>query len=87
MCNLLVTGGAGFIGSNFIKYFLGQHPDCSIVNLDKLTYAGNLENLKPVQNYRNYIFVRGSVGNRELLNYIFPKHCIDYVSGATNSVT
>lgn len=79
MCNLLVTGGAGFIGSNFIRYFLEQYPDFSIVNLDKLTYAGNLENLKSVQNYRNYTFVRGSVGNRELLDYIFPKHCIDYV--------
>lgn len=79
MCNLLITGGAGFIGSNFIRYFLGQRPDCSIVNLDKLTYAGNLENLKSVQNYRNYTFVRGSIDNRELLDYIFPKHCIDYV--------
>ncbi|HUD09701.1 MAG TPA: dTDP-glucose 4,6-dehydratase [Patescibacteria group bacterium] len=58
---LLVTGGAGFIGSNFILYWFKNHPQDSIVNLDKLTYAGNLENLKSIQNNPNYQFVQGDI--------------------------
>ena len=58
---LLVTGGAGFIGSNFIRYSLARHPPDSIVNLDKLTYAGNLENLAEVESNPNYRFVRGDI--------------------------
>lgn len=58
---LLVTGGAGFIGSNFIRYFLRTHPASSILNLDKLTYAGNLENLAELQSAPNYRFVRGDI--------------------------
>lgn len=58
---LLVTGGAGFIGSNFIHYWLEQHPNDQIVNLDKLTYAGNLENLKDVETNPNYSFVQGDI--------------------------
>jgi dTDP-glucose 4,6-dehydratase len=64
---LLVTGGAGFIGSNFIRYFLKTRPDCEIINLDKLTYAGNLDNLSEIQSYPNYKFVRGDVGDAELI--------------------
>lgn len=60
---LLVTGGAGFIGSNFIHYWLKNHPDDQIVNFDKLTYAGNLENLKEIQNNPNYSFVKGDICN------------------------
>ncbi len=60
---LLVTGGAGFIGSNFILYWLKNHPDDEILNFDKLTYAGNLENLKEVENNPNYKFVRGDITN------------------------
>ena len=58
---ILVTGGAGFIGSNFIKLYLARHPDCEIVNLDKLTYAGNLENLRDVENDERYSFVQGDI--------------------------
>lgn len=58
---LLVTGGAGFIGSNFILYWMRQHPEDSIVNLDKLTYAGNLENLADVEKNSNYSFVHGDI--------------------------
>jgi dTDP-glucose 4,6-dehydratase len=58
---LLVTGGAGFIGSNFIRYFLSAHPDSTILNLDKLTYAGNLDNLSDVQSHPNYHFLRGDI--------------------------
>ena len=61
--NLLVTGGAGFIGSNFILYWLSNHPDDQIVNFDKLTYAGNLENLKEVEDNPNYSFVKGDICN------------------------
>ena len=58
---LLVTGGAGFIGSNFIRYYLCRHPDDSLVNLDKLTYAGNLENLAEVERHPRYRFVKGDI--------------------------
>lgn len=64
---LLVTGGAGFIGSNFIRYWMNIYPDDSIVNLDALTYAGNLENLKDIAEQSNYTFVRGDVTDRALV--------------------
>jgi len=70
---ILVTGGAGFIGSNFIPYFLEKHPYYKIVNIDKLTYAGNLDNLKDVKDIDRYEFVKGDICNRELLNYIFDR--------------
>lgn len=65
---LLVTGGAGFIGSNFIHYWLTEHPDDSIVNLDLITYAGNLENLKSVAGSPNYKFAKGDIRNPKLVN-------------------
>jgi len=58
---ILITGGAGFIGSNFIRYFLAKHPDMKIINLDKLTYAGNLENLRDIERNSNYSFVKGDI--------------------------
>lgn len=64
---ILVTGGAGFIGSYFIKYWMNKYPEDSIVNLDKLTYAGNLENLKEVENNPNYKFVKGDICDKELV--------------------
>ena len=64
---LLVTGGAGFIGSNFVRYFLAAHPESFILNLDKLTYAGNLENLSDVDPASNYRFVRGDIGDAALV--------------------
>jgi dTDP-glucose 4,6-dehydratase len=65
---LLVAGGAGFIGSNFIRYILKKYPDYKIVNLDLLTYAGNLENLKDVEKNPNYKFVKGDIADKELVN-------------------
>ncbi len=79
MKNILVTGGAGFIGSNFINYILNKRDDYFIVNLDKLTYAGNLENLKEVESKKNYTFIKGDIVNAELVNYIFEKYKIKYV--------
>jgi len=74
MKSLLVTGGAGFIGSNFINYILSRRDDFFIVNLDKLTYAGNLENLSGVEKNNNYNFVRGDITNEELISYLFQKY-------------
>ena len=65
---LLVTGGAGFIGSNFILYWLEHHPDDAVVNLDKLTYAGNLENLASVAHLTNYSFVKGDICDRSVVD-------------------
>lgn len=65
---ILVTGGAGFIGSNFIRHMLSTHPDYEIINLDRLTYAGNLENLKDIENLPNYRFIKGDICDRELLS-------------------
>lgn len=66
MKNLLVTGGAGFIGNCFIRYMLNKHPDYKIINLDALTYAGNIENLKDVETNPNYYFVRGNICDKKL---------------------
>ena len=65
---ILVTGGAGFIGSNFILYWMKQHPEDTIINLDALTYAGNTANLASVENEKNYVFVEGTITDRELVN-------------------
>ncbi|HCC84702.1 MAG TPA: dTDP-glucose 4,6-dehydratase [Candidatus Pacebacteria bacterium] len=67
---LLVTGGAGFIGANFILYWLANHPDSRVINLDLLTYAGNLETLHQIESLPNYTFVQGDIGNTELVNKI-----------------
>lgn len=76
MKSILVTGCAGFIGSNFVPYFMKKYPDYSIVNLDLLTYAGDLENLKEVEDSEYYSFVKGDICNRELLEYLFTEHDI-----------
>jgi len=79
MKNILLTGGAGFIGSNFINYILDEHSDYNIINLDKLTYAGNLENLVTSKGKKNYRFVKGDITNTELVNSLFQKYDINYV--------
>jgi dTDP-glucose 4,6-dehydratase len=79
MKNILLTGGAGFIGSNFINHILDEHSDYNIINLDKLTYAGNLENLVTSEGKKNYQFVKGDINNTELVNSLFHKYDINYV--------
>ena len=74
MQTVLITGGAGFIGSNFIPYFLENNKDLNIVNLDLLTYAGDLSNLKEVENSDKYIFVKGDICDRVLLEQLFSKY-------------
>ncbi|MFZ3073112.1 MAG: dTDP-glucose 4,6-dehydratase [Thermodesulfobacteriota bacterium] len=78
--NLLITGGAGFIGSNFVRYMAGKYPDYRIVNYDNLTYAGNLESLKDVEKRKNYVFVKGDVLDCKLLGETFCKYSIDGVA-------
>jgi len=79
MKNILVTGGAGFIGSNFVRYFLRTHADVHVVNFDKLTYAGNLENLKGLEGDPRYHFDRGDICERGDVEAAFRKHHIDTV--------
>lgn len=67
---LLITGGAGFIGSNFVHYWLRQHPSDKIINLDALTYAGNLESLRDIESNPNYRFVKGSITDGELVDQV-----------------
>ncbi len=67
MKRLLVTGGAGFIGSNFIRHIVNKYPDYKVVNLDKLTYCGNLDNLRDVEGHKNYRFVKGDITDAELV--------------------
>ncbi|CAG7647690.1 dTDP-glucose 4,6-dehydratase [Paenibacillus solanacearum] len=70
---VLVTGGAGFIGSNFVIYMLNKYPDYQIINLDELTYAGNLENLNSIQNFPNYTFVKGDIADARVIDQLFEK--------------
>lgn len=79
MKTYLVTGGAGFIGSNFVIHMLNTYEDVKIVNLDKLTYAGNLENLKGVEGNKNHVFVQGDICDKELVGALFSEHDFDYV--------
>lgn len=76
---LLVTGGAGFIGSNFIRYMVRKDNGYKIINLDKLTYAGNLENLKDIEDIKNYRFIKGDICDRDLVEDIFSGNKIDAV--------
>ncbi len=77
--SILVTGCAGFIGSNFVPYFLEKYPYCNVVNLDLLTYAGSLDNLKEVENHPRYKFIKGDIRNRELVEFIFNEYDIEGV--------
>lgn len=77
--NILITGGCGFIGSNFIRYILEKHPEYKIVNLDALTYAGNLENLKDIKNNKNYKFIKGDIADYALVTRILSENKIENV--------
>jgi dTDP-glucose 4,6-dehydratase len=85
MTKLLVTGGAGFIGSNFIHYVLRNHHDWEVTNLDKLTYAGNLENLKDIEDDSRYRFIRGDITDRDLIDRVLSNHFDIIVNFAAES--
>ena len=76
---LLITGGAGFIGSHVVRLFVKKYPDYKIVNLDALTYAGNLENLKDIENEPNYSFVKADITDAKAIQKIFNEHKFDGV--------
>lgn len=78
MKNILITGGAGFIGSNFVKLMINNY-DYNIINLDLLTYAGNLENLREIESKSNYTFIKGDICDKKLVDEIFTKYDIDTV--------
>ena len=79
MKKILITGGAGFIGSHVIRLFVNKYPDYAIVNLDVLTYAGNLENLRDIENAPNYSFVKGDITDESFINQLFTDHSFDAV--------
>lgn len=82
---LLITGGCGFIGSNFVRYLLKKYPDYKIFNLDKLTYAGNLENLSEVEKNPNYKFIQGDICNSKLVNQILEEKIDRIINFAAES--
>lgn len=77
--NILITGGAGFIGSHVVRLFVKRHPDYRVICLDKLTYAGNLENLSDVEDLPNYVFIKADIADLDAMRDIFSRHDIDGV--------
>jgi len=77
--SILITGGAGFIGSNFVRHLLSSSDRADLINLDKLTYAGSLTNLEGLQTKQNYTFVKGDICNADLLKQLFMQHAFDAV--------
>ncbi len=77
--NILITGGAGFIGSNFVRHILNTYPDYKVINLDLLTYAGNIHNLDDVMGNTNHVFLQGNITNRQLVRKLIKEHGINAI--------
>ena len=77
--NILITGGAGFIGSHLVRLFVKKYPEYRIINLDKLTYAGNLENLSDIEKCQNYTFERGDIVDADYIKKLFIKYDFDSI--------
>src|SRR5206468_2110499 len=77
--NILITGGAGFIGSNLVRLLRRERPDWTVVNLDKLTYAGNAESLADLRDDPKHVFVRGDIANAELVEHLIRNHSVDAI--------
>ena len=77
--SILITGGAGFIGSHLVRLFVEKYPSYTIINLDKLTYAGNLENIKDIETANNYIFEKGDITDLPFIQSLFDKYSFDSV--------
>ena len=76
---IIITGGAGFIGSHVVRRFVKNYPNYTIINLDLLTYAGNLENLKDIESCENYIFEKGDIADANFVDGLFSKYNVDGV--------
>ena len=79
MKNVIVTGGAGFIGSNFVRYILNRNDEVNVINVDKLTYAGNLENLQGLEENSRYIFEKVDICDKESIEKIIKKYEVDTI--------
>ena len=75
----MITGGAGFIGSHVVRLFVNKYPDYQVVNVDALTYAGNMENLKDVEHFPNYSFEKADINDEQRLSQLFEKYAFDGV--------
>ncbi|MBE9492466.1 MAG: dTDP-glucose 4,6-dehydratase [Bacteroidetes bacterium] len=79
MYKIMITGGAGFIGSHVVRWFVNKYPEYQIINLDKLTYAGNLENLRDIENKSNYTFIKGDINDESFILKLFEQYSFDGV--------
>ena len=84
--NIIITGGAGFIGSHVVRLFVNKYPEYNIINLDKLTYAGNLANLKDIEDKANYTFVKADICDYDTILQLMQQYKVDGINGLTSAL-